>query len=138
MRWFWKWIKKKGADNNQPEAEYDFELITNMKESLIEEMGQRKKTELAEYVLYKELYLRVIGMENTPESPRFPQTIEHGYLNKHELSGKLQIMMDGHMKQYYFYNQLQQVAISSPDNGEHVGVSLPYIYHPVKIDKTKN
>jgi len=130
--------EKKGADNNQPEAEYDYELITNMKEYLIEEMGQRKKTELAEYALYKELYLRIMGMENIPESPMFPQTIEHGYLNECNLSVKLQTMMDGHLKQYYFYNQLQQVAIASPDNGEHVGVSLPDIYRPVKIDKTKN
>ena len=126
--------KNKGADNNQPEAEYDYELITNMKEYLIEEMGQRKKTELAEYVLHKALYLRVIRMENIPESPRFPQTIEHGYLNKRKLSGKLQTMMDGHLKQYYFYDQLQQVVMASPDDGEHVGVSLPDIYRPVKID----
>jgi hypothetical protein len=108
-----------------------------MKEYLIKEMGQRKKTELVEYVLYKELYLHVMGMENIPESPMFPQTIEHGYLNKCDLSVKLQTMMDGPFKQYYFYDQLQQVAIASPDNGEHDGVSLPDIYHPVKIDKTK-
>jgi hypothetical protein len=47
-------------------------------------------------------------------------------------------MMDGHLKEYYFYDQLQQVAIASPDNGGHVAVSLPDIYHPVKIDKNKN
>ncbi len=38
----------------------------------------------------------------------------------------------------YFYDQLQQVVMASPDDGEHVGVSLPDIYRPVKIDKTEN
>jgi len=54
--------RKKGADNNQPEAEYDYELITNMNEYLIEEMGEHKRRDSAEYVLYKEVFLRVMGM----------------------------------------------------------------------------
>jgi len=54
--------EKKGTDNNQPEAEYDYELITNMNEYLIEEMGEHKRRDSAEYVLYKEVFLRVMGM----------------------------------------------------------------------------
>jgi len=54
--------KNKGADNNQPEAEYDYELITNMNKYLIEEMGEHKRRDLAEYILYKEVFLCVMGM----------------------------------------------------------------------------
>jgi hypothetical protein len=54
--------EKKGTDNNQPEAEYDYELITNMNEYLIEEMGEHKRRDLAEYILYKEVFLCVMGM----------------------------------------------------------------------------
>jgi hypothetical protein len=52
----------KGTDNNQPEAEYDYELITNMNKYLIEEMGEHKRRDLAEYILYKEVFLCVMEM----------------------------------------------------------------------------
>jgi hypothetical protein len=128
----------KEANENHPQDDYEYELITNIKEYLFEDLADRKKAELVEYVIYNELLIHVSNMENIPECPLVPISSENMYLKKRELCIKLQVLKDYHFKKYHFYDQLQQVTLASPDTDDRGTMSLPESYQPVKYDKDGN
>lgn len=118
--------------NQQDSVEYEKKLILNTKEYLIAEMEERKRKELAEYVLHQELIIRVMNMEVIPGCSILPNTTDYGCFTKRQILMKLQTLSEDHLRNHQFYEQMHQIMIASPDNGQEVSLSLPERYCLVK------
>jgi hypothetical protein len=118
------------VDDNQP-ADHNYYLVTSMKEYLIEEMGNRRRQALAEYVLYKSMLCHVLNTEYNPEHCITSLGSGSTPLSKRELIVKLESLCEMHLEKCYMFAQLLQVALASHDDGEVVSYSLPDIYVPV-------
>ena len=68
--------------NQQDLVEYEKKLILNTKEYLIAEMEERKRKEMAEYVLHQELIVRVMSMEVIPGCSIFLHMTDYGCFTK--------------------------------------------------------
>ena len=118
--------------NQQDSIEYEKKLILNTKEYLIAEMEERKRKQMAEYVLHQELIVRVMKMEVIPGCSILPNTTDYGYFTKRQILTKLQTLSEDHLRNHQFYEQMHQIMIASPDNGQEVSLSLPERYCLVK------
>ncbi len=106
-----------------------------MKEYLIEEMGNRRRQALAEYVLYKSMLRHVLNTEYNSEHCITSLGSGSTPLSKRELIVKLESLCEMHLEKCNMFAQLLQVALASHDDGEVVSSSLPDIYVPV-LDNT--
>jgi hypothetical protein len=118
--------------NQQDLVEYEKKLILNTKEYLIAEMEERKRKEMAEYVLHQELIVRVMSMEVIPGCSILPNMTDYGCYTKRQILMKLQTLSEDHLRNHQFYEQLHQIMVVSPDNGQEVSLSLPERYCLVK------
>lgn len=121
------------VDDNQP-VEDNYQRVTSMKEYLVKEMGNRKRQELAEYILYKSMLRRILSTEYNPEHCFTRLCSNSNPLSKRELIVKVESLRDMHLAKYNLFAQLLQVALASHDDGEVVSSSLPEMYRPVLDD----
>jgi len=99
-------------DNNQPQDVEDYEQVTNKKLYLVEAMRNRKKEELAEFVLWKEVLEQVQKMEEIPSSALDVVP------SKQKMVAELEAMKEKHLRQHYLYDQLMGVMLASPDTND--------------------
>ena len=125
------------VDDNQP-ADCNYRLVTSMKEYLIEEIGNRRRQALAEYVLYKSMLCRLLNTDYNPDHCITSLGSGSTPLSKRELIVKLESLRDMHLEKCNMFAQLLQVALASPDDGEEVCSSLPDIYVPVLDNPNSN
>jgi len=118
--------------NQQDSVEYEKKLILNTKEYLLAEMEERKRKEMAEYVLHQELIVRVMSMEVIPGCSILPHMTDYECFAKRQILMKLQTLSEGHLRNHQFYEQLHQFMVVSPDNGQEVSLSLPERYCLIK------
>jgi len=116
-------------DNNQPQDVEDYEQVTNKKLYLVEAMRNRKKEELAEFVLWKEVLEQVQKMEEIPSSALDVVP------SKQKMVAELEAMKEKHLRQHYLYDQLMGVMLASPDTNDSVTSTLPAIYRRFFIDR---
>jgi hypothetical protein len=118
--------------NQQNSVEYEKKLILNTKEYLIAEMEERKRKEMAEYVLHQELIVRVMNMEVIPGCSILLNMTDYACFTKRQILMKLQTLSEDHLRNHQFYEQMHQIMIASPDNGQEVSLSLPERYCLIK------
>ena len=98
--------KEEETINQQDSVEYEKKLILNTKEYLIAEMEERKRKEMAEYVLHQELIVRVMSMEVIPGCSILPNMTDYGCYTKRQILMKLQTLSEDHLRNHQFYEQL--------------------------------
>jgi uncharacterized pyridoxal phosphate-containing UPF0001 family protein len=82
----------------------DVKMVTNKKLYLIEAMQNKKKDELAEFVLYKEVLKQVQKMEDIQSSAR--DVID----SKQKVVTELNTLKEKHLRKHYFFDQLRLVS----------------------------